>query len=83
MDMRRKPETLFDRIRLPARVIVNRFELSATDLSGIIDRGELSPRGGDVCELECGGQVLARGRIVRRRGRFIFKVLETAQEEGR
>jgi hypothetical protein len=81
--MRKKPETLFDRIHLPTRVIVNRFELSAADLSATIEKGELSPSGGDVCELECGGQILARGKIVRRRRGFVFKVLETAEEESR
>ena len=66
--MRKKPETLFDRIHLPTRVIVNRFELSAADLSATIEKGE---------------QILVRGKIVRRRRGFVFKVLETAEEESR
>jgi hypothetical protein len=80
--MQKKTDTLFDRIHLPTRVIVHRFELGAGDLSAMIEKGELSPKGSDMCELEAGGQIVARGRIVRRMGRYVFKVLETGKENG-
>jgi hypothetical protein len=76
-----KRKSLFDRIALPTRIIVNRRELSAADFGEIVQRGALGPAGEDTCELEAGGQILARGKIVKRRGRYFFKVLETAEEE--
>jgi len=70
-----------DRISVPTRIIVHRSELSTAALGEIIQKGEYVPSGGDVCELEAGGQVIARGRIVRRRGESCFKVMETAKGE--
>ena len=75
-----KDKGIFDRVKLPTRVIVHRMEQSARDLADVVKTGELVPRGGGTCELEAGGQVLARGTIVRHRGRYWFKVLETAEE---
>jgi hypothetical protein len=79
--MQGKTNKLFDRLRLPTRIIVNRSALTAAGLAEAIQKGEYAPDGGETCELAAGGQVLARGRIVRRRGRYFFKVLETAKEE--
>ncbi len=76
-----KQVNLLARLKLPTRIIVNRSELTPAALDQIVRAGELAPAGGDTCELEAGGQVLARGKIVRRRGRFYFKVLATAEEE--
>jgi hypothetical protein len=81
--MQKSPKGLFDRIRLPTRIIVHRFALSANDLADVVQKGELAPAGEAVCALEAGGQVLARGRIVRRRGTYWFKVTETAEEVGK
>ena len=75
-------KTLFDRVTLPTRLIVHRAELTAADLAAIVQRGEYAPVEGAVCELEAGGQILARGRMVRRRGEWFFKVLATAEKEG-
>jgi hypothetical protein len=75
-------KTILDRVTLPTRIIVNRAEQSATGLAGIVQKGEYCPAAGDTCEMEAGGQVLARGRIVRRRGGFFFKVIEVASKEG-
>jgi len=70
-----------DRIRVPTRVIVHRSVLSSAALADAIERGELAPREGGICELEAGEKVIARGTVVRRRGESWFKVLETAREE--
>ena len=75
----KKPD--LDRIQVATRIIVHRSEISTTALGEVIQKGEFVPSGGEVCELEAGGQVVARGRIVRRRGESWFKVLETAKEE--
>ena len=76
-------KTLFDRVTLPTRIIVNSTALSANGLAGIVEKGEYSPSGGDTCDMEAGGQVLARGKIVRRRGRYFFKVVAVAEKGGK
>jgi hypothetical protein len=75
-----RQRSLFDRITIPTRVIVNRIELTTAALAETLSKGELAPTGESACELEAGGQIMARGKIVRRRGRFFFKVLEAAEE---
>jgi hypothetical protein len=76
-----KQKNILDRVSLPTRIIVNRVQLTAATLADILSKGEFAPGGGDTCELEAGGQVLARGKIVRKRGRYFFKVVTTAEEE--
>jgi flagellar motor switch/type III secretory pathway protein FliN len=76
----KKQKGLLDRIQLPTRIVVHRTELTTAALAAIVQKGELAPADGGTCELEAGGQVLARGKIVRKRGRYFFKVLETAKE---
>jgi hypothetical protein len=78
-----RPRSLLDRISTPTRIIVNRFELTTAALAEALSRGELFPTGESTCELEAGGQIVARGKIVRRGGRYFFKVLESAKEETR
>jgi len=77
-----KQAGMLDRVILPTRIIVNRVELTPTALAQVLQSGEISPGGSPVCELEAGGQVLARGRVVKRRGTYWFEVTECA-EEGR
>ena len=73
---------LAGRIALPTRIVVRRVELGTDALAEIMQKGEFAPAGGDTCELEAGGQVLARGKIVKRRGEIFFKVVEIGKEEG-
>ena len=72
---------VLERIRIPTRVIVHRLELTPGALADIVRTGTFKPSDGAVCELEAGGKVIARGKIVRRRGAYWFKVGETAKEE--
>jgi hypothetical protein len=78
-----RPRNLLDRISIPTRVIVHRFELTTAALAEAFSKGELCPSAERICELEAGGQIVARGKILKRGGRFFFKVLESAKEEGR
>jgi hypothetical protein len=64
------------RVSLPTKVIVHELKLSFAELKGIMDTGAFTPANGRVCELEVGERRIARGRIVRRRGAFYFKVRE-------
>jgi hypothetical protein len=68
-------------VTLPTTVIVHRQKLSPSAVGGIIEQAAYTPSGDDVCELEVGGKLIARGRIVRRRGAGWFKVIEMAKGE--
>jgi flagellar motor switch/type III secretory pathway protein FliN len=74
---------LLDRVTIPTRVVVHRARMTSAALAQVARTGSYAPpgtAGESVCELEAGGQVVARGRIVRRRGGFFFKVLEIGEE---
>ncbi len=75
-----KQRGILDRVTLPTRIIVGRVALTAAALADVVAAGELPAPAAGTCELEAGGQILARGKIVRRRGRYSFRILETAEE---
>ena len=75
------PKVDLEKVLLPTRVIVHRSVGGASELADALEGGKLTPAGGDTCELEAGGAVIARGRIVRKGRAWFFKVLETAGEE--
>jgi len=64
------------RVALPSVVVVRDMKLSYAAVKGIIESGVFEPSGAETCELEVGGQRIARGKIVRRWGGFYFKVTE-------
>jgi hypothetical protein len=74
-----RDDSIAGRVKLPTRVVIHRSTMSPSRLGELRSRGEYGPIPADqrVCELEVGGQILARGRIVRRGRRRYFKVLET------
>jgi hypothetical protein len=73
---------ILDRIGLNTRVVVQRGAMSAGALAGTLRDGVWEPEGGEACELEAGGQVLARGAIVRRKSAWYFKAIEVAKGGG-
>ena len=64
------------RVSLPTTVILNRLTLNPADVGRMIEQGDPVPGGGRTCDLEIGGQCVARGRIVHRRGELWFKVTQ-------
>ena len=66
--------------RLPATVILNREKTSSAALFAAKERGAFGPMEVDIkeCELEIGGEVIARGKIVRRRGKTYLKMTSTS-----
>jgi hypothetical protein len=64
------------KIKLPAKVVVQRTELSPRDVMNIKQSGVYGPipKQDEICELCIGGQRIALGRIVRRKGEYYFKV---------
>jgi hypothetical protein len=73
---------VLERVRIPTRIIVHRLARTPEALADIVRTGTFAPADGAVCELEAGGKIIARGRIVRRRGGFFFNVREVAEEAG-
>jgi hypothetical protein len=73
---------LAHRIKLPTRIMVQRTQVSSGRLVQIKKDGSYGPvpKEEEICELEVGGQVIARGKIVRRKGEFFFKVRERLEE---
>lgn len=71
-----------EQTKLPATVVIKRMHTSSAELLSIKEKGEFGPLviDGKKCELEIGGQVVARGRIVRNRGKLHFRVTENMFE---
>lgn len=72
---------LAGRIKIPTRIVVQRFDASPAALTAILASRTLEPEGGEVCELEAGGRTVGRGRIVKRGGGWFLKIAETAEED--
>ncbi len=75
--------SIAEKVRITPRIVVQRMFLKPRDLVDIRKRRHYGPVSDKekICELEAGGQVLARGKIIRRRGEYYFKVLETFEAE--
>jgi len=71
-----------EKIRLESRIVLQRTKLSPGDLVEISKKKEYGPVPQDerLCELEVGGLVLAKGRIVKKRGEYYFKVTEMPED---
>ena len=71
------------RIKLPARIIAQRTSLSPGELMQIKEQGEYGPvpSGEQICELKVGGVVIARGKIVKKRADYYFKIQEKYAQE--
>jgi len=63
-------------VSLPTTIIVHRSTMNPSDVERMIEQGSVVPGGERTCDLEIGGQCVARGRVVRRRGEVWFKVTE-------
>lgn len=78
-----KDSPIAARTRLPVSVVLQRTSLSSAALLEIKERGVYDPDAIDTrdCELEVGGQVLARGKIVKRRAHSYLKITEVLFDE--
>ena len=73
--------TLAQNTRIPVSVVLDRMSLSAQDLAEVRRAATYRAAEGVMaaCEMEAGGQIVATGRIVRRKGRYYLKVTEVAE----
>jgi hypothetical protein len=70
-----------ERVKVPTRIVVYRSAMDPGSLEDIRESGVFAPKDPETCELEAGGQVLARGKIVKKGGEFFFKVMEMEEVE--
>ena len=75
--------SLAEQIRIEPKIIVQRTVIRPRDLLDIRKRQQYGPIPDKerICELEVGGQVLACGKIIRRRGEYFLKILEVSESE--
>ena len=77
-----KESPIAAQVTLPTKVIVHRTRLNPRDLVAIAAEKQYGPipEKEELCEIEAGGRVLAKGKIVKRKGEFYFKIMETFSE---
>ncbi len=68
---------LAEKIKLPSAVVVVRTGMSPRDVAAVRKAGGYGPvpPGEELCELHVGGQCVAFGKIVRRKGVSYFKTI--------
>ena len=76
-----KESSIAKLVELAGRVVLHRDHLRVRNAAEIREAGRYCPASGPVCELEVGGQVLARGEIVEEEGRTMFRVEEVLDVE--
>ncbi len=72
------------RIALSSAVVVARTEMSPRDVAAVRKAGTFGPvpPREELCELVVGGQCVAEGKIVRRKGAYYFKAIRLAELPG-
>ncbi len=80
-----KTSLIAESIKLEGNVILNRMQLSRTEIVQMQERGEFKSdfHKNSLYELEVNGLVVAMGKIVKKRGEYHFKVTEINKEEKR
>jgi len=72
-----------EKVKLDGKVILQRTKLSPLDIYNIQQKKQYGPipKKEQICELEIGGQILASGKIVKKKGEYYFKVLKVLENE--
>ena len=70
------------KVTLPTRLIIHRGACSQLDLARIAADGRYGPidQPGIDCELECGGQIIATGKLITKKGKTLFRLQHTEAE---
>ena len=71
-----------DQVKLATRLVLEESSCSQIELARITAAGTYGPidQPGAGCRLECGGQVVAIGKLVAKNGKTVFLVEETDKE---
>lgn len=67
-----------EKIMIRPTLILDRKELSPMELAEIQNTGSLRGGKSSLFELEAQGVTIARGKLMKRKGKHYFKILETA-----
>jgi hypothetical protein len=67
-----------DKIMIRPALILDRKELSPAELAEIQNNGRLSSTDASLFELEVQGLTIARGKLIKKKGKYYFKIIETA-----
>lgn len=69
-------------VKLPTTIVVHRTAYSPAEIAGMKSTGSYGPipREEEICELEVNTEVIARGRIVKKKGEYFFKITEVSKE---
>jgi hypothetical protein len=80
-----KSSPVAESVHVQGNVILHRMKLSTDDLAEILKNGEfITERDKSKrYELEINGLTVAAGRIVKKRGEYVFKVTDITREERR
>ncbi len=72
-----------EKVKLKSRIIIQRTSLTPQEVLTIRENQKYGPipKQEKFCELEVGGQVLASGKIIKKKGEYYFKVLERIGKE--
>ena len=64
------------KVKVKGKIILQRMKLTANDIIKMKQNKSYGaiPKKEQICELEIGNQVLAKGKIVRKKGEYYFKV---------
>jgi hypothetical protein len=71
------------RVKLPAHIVIHRALYSPGEIIELKKKGRYDPIPGEeeICELEVNQEVIARGKIVKKKGKYFFKVTDIVKEE--
>jgi flagellar motor switch/type III secretory pathway protein FliN len=70
------------RIKLPVNIVIHRTRFSPVEIVELKKKGKYDPIPGEeeICELEVNREVIARGNIVKKKGKYFFKVTDIEKE---
>jgi hypothetical protein len=68
-------------IAFPGRVVIRRGVMTLADYGSMAAEGFITVLAKPVCELELGGEVIARGEIEERDGEYFFRAREEESSE--
>ena len=68
-----------EKVKLNGKVVIQRTQLTPLDIYNIKKAKQYGaiPKQEQICELEIGGQVLAKGKIIKKGDLCYFKVIKT------
>ena len=70
-----------DKIMIRPSLILDRKELSPSELVEIQNKGSLSQTKSSIFELDAQGLTIARGKLIKKRGKYYFKIIEMAGDK--